>query len=139
MAETHHETPAGKKAVFQRRFLDPTEVFFTIGRGEIGGKARGLANIKEILGSRFGSSSSASSVPVRVEIPHLIVITTDMFDRFMSENGLQDLAASETRDDRIAHAFQRAALPAELVGDLRALMEEVHSPLAIRSSSFSRS
>ena len=32
-------------------------------------------------------------------------------------------------------AFQRANLPVGLVGDLRALMEDVHAPLALRSSS----
>ena len=38
-------------------------------------------------------------------------------------------------DQRVAHAFLRAELPAELVGDLRALVEQVHVPLAVRSSS----
>ena len=40
-----------------------------------------------------------------------------------------------TATTRIAHAFQQADLPAELVGDLRALVEQVHTPLAVRSSS----
>ena len=44
-------------------------------------------------------------------------------------------AAPTRADDRIAHAFQQADLPAELVGDLRALVEQVHTPLAVRSSS----
>jgi hypothetical protein len=39
------------------------------------------------------------------------------------------------RDHQIAHAFQRAEMPTQLVGDLRALISQVHSPLAIRSSS----
>ena len=38
-------------------------------------------------------------------------------------------------DDRICHAVQRAELPAELVGDLRGLISNVHTPLAVRSSS----
>ena len=38
-------------------------------------------------------------------------------------------------DRQIAHAFQRAELPVELVGDLRAIVEQIHQPLAIRSSS----
>ena len=46
-----------------------------------------------------------------------------------------EIALSDEPDDRIAHAFQRAELPAEVVGDLRALVEEVHTPLAVRSSS----
>ncbi len=41
----------------------------------------------------------------------------------------------ELPDDRIGHAFQQADLPVELLGDLRALIEQVKTPLAIRSSS----
>ena len=36
---------------------------------------------------------------------------------------------------RIGHAFQQADFPAELLGDLRAMSEQVKTPLAIRSSS----
>ncbi|MBD3290477.1 hypothetical protein GF337_16860, partial [candidate division KSB1 bacterium] len=42
---------------------------------------------------------------------------------------------SDQSNARIAHAFQQAELPMQLVGDLRALIAGVHSPLAIRSSS----
>jgi hypothetical protein len=72
---------------------------------------------------------------IQVVIPTLTVITTDFFDFFMKDNRLYDIALSEARDDLIAQAFQKAELPAPLVGDLRALISQVHSPLAIRSSS----
>ena len=72
---------------------------------------------------------------IQVEIPTLTVIATDSFDLFMKENSLFDVAFSDMRDDLIAQAFQRAELPAQLVGDLRALIAQVHTPLAIRSSS----
>ena len=38
-------------------------------------------------------------------------------------------------DHRIAQAFQAADLPVELLGDLYALVRQVHTPLAVRSSS----
>ncbi len=38
-------------------------------------------------------------------------------------------------DERIAHAFQKADLPTEMLGDIKALIDQVHSPLAVRSSS----
>ena len=38
-------------------------------------------------------------------------------------------------DDRIANAFQKSDLPFELLGHLRALILQVKTPLAIRSSS----
>ena len=68
-------------------------------------------------------------------MPTLTVITTEFFDLFMEENNLRETAFSGLRDDLIAGAFQKADLPAPLVGDLRALIAQVHSPLAIRSSS----
>jgi hypothetical protein len=70
-----------------------------------------------------------------VAVPTLTVLTTELFDRFMAHNRLYDVALSDEPDDRIAHAFQRAELPAQFVGDLRALITGVHSPLAVRSSS----
>ncbi len=68
-------------------------------------------------------------------IPTLTVVATDMFDAFMERNRLHEMAYSDMADDRIANAFQKADLPTELLGDLRALIQKVHQPLAVRSSS----
>lgn len=119
-------------ARFNRRFFDSEEDFTRIGPGEIGGKAQGLAAIKSILESHFGPDSFPGFT---VSIPRLTVISTTMFERFMERNNLYEKAYSDARDDHIAYAFQKAELPAELVGDLRALVNQVHTPLAIRSSS----
>lgn len=117
---------------FDRHFFTGKEKYTLIGRGELGGKAHGLAYIKEILETQI----SPQFLPeIHVIIPTLTVITTDFFDLFMEENNLCEAAFSNLRDDLIAQAFQRAELPAQLVGDLRALIAQVHTPLAIRSSS----
>mgnify|MGYP002814478733 CR=1 FL=1 len=58
-----------------------------------------------------------------------------MFDRFLAQNHLDDVVLSGLSDERIALAFQQADLPVDLLGDLRALIGKVHTPLAIRSSS----
>src|SRR5512144_3138688 len=114
---------------FTRRFLGAPERFTRIGDGPLGGKASGLLAMRHVLDSL--------PAPPRIEIavPTLTVLATDHFDRFISQNSLPDVALSERSDDRIALAFQRAELPADLVGDLRALIEQVHTPLAVRSSS----
>ena len=65
----------------------------------------------------------------------MAVIATDCFDQFMERNRLWDLPFDELTDDRIGHAFQQADVPVELLGDLRALGQQVKTPLAIRSSS----
>jgi hypothetical protein len=48
---------------------------------------------------------------------------------------LSELRFEQLSDGRIGNAFQKADLPVELLGDLRALIAQVKSPLAVRSSS----
>lgn len=117
---------------FDRRFFTGKEKFTAIGRGDLGGKAHGLALMKDLLESRLAARFRPE---IEITIPTLTVITTEFFDVFMEQNGLRDIARSNLRDDLIASAFQKADLPAQLVGDLRALIVQVKTPLAIRSSS----
>ena len=125
---------AGRKQPmrFDRRFFTGEERFTVIGSGSLGGKAQGLADLAQALRAGIGSKYEPD---ITVGIPTLTVIATGFFDRFMEQNDLYDVALSGRRDDQIAHAFQRAELPPQLVGDLRALIAQVHTPLAIRSSS----
>jgi hypothetical protein len=117
---------------FARQFFNSAAPMTRIGDGELGGKASGLAFIRDVLATRFPPGRFAD---VTVTVPTLAVITTDLFDAFVEDNGFRDIATADLPDDRIAHAFQGAELPVRLVGDLRALIAEVHSPLAVRSSS----
>jgi len=119
-------------ASFDRNFFTGKEKFTAIGRGDLGGKAHGLALMRDILDSRLAEQFRPE---MEINIPTLTVIATDFFDLFMEQNGLYDLALSNLRDDLVAGAFQKADLPAQLVGDLRALIAQVQTPLAIRSSS----
>jgi hypothetical protein len=119
-------------APFDRRFFTGEEKFTTIGRGELGGKAHGLALMRDVLESRLAGRFRPE---IEINIPTLTVIATDFFDLFMRQNGLYDIALSNPRDDLIAGAFLKSDLPAQLVGDLRALVAQVHTPLAVRSSS----
>jgi hypothetical protein len=96
----------------------------------LGGKAQGLLAVRDVV-KELGARSS----DITVTIPRMIVVTTSVFDAFMSRNHLVERAASDLSDDRMAHAFQQGSLPTEVVGDLRALIDEVHAPLAVRSSS----
>ncbi|MBN2349371.1 MAG: phosphoenolpyruvate synthase, partial [Bacteroidales bacterium] len=60
---------------------------------------------------------------------------SDVFDIFMQQNNLYEIALSDTTDERIAMAFQQADLPFRIPGILRTFISKIHSPLAIRSSS----
>ena len=128
-----HESPSDDPFHrFDRKCLDSDQGFTLIGAGALGGKAQGLAFIKGILDRDFPAGAFSG---IEVGVPRLTVITTDHFDRFMQRNDLRERAFSDAPDDRIAHAFQSAELPVEIVGDLRGLIERVHTPLAVRSSS----
>jgi hypothetical protein len=117
---------------FDRHFFDSPETFTCIGNGQLGGKASGLAFIKETIAKNFNADDFPD---IAVTVPTLTVITTDYFDLFMSRNNLYEIISSDLRDDQIALAFQKSSFPAEMVGDLRGLISRVTTPLAIRSSS----
>jgi len=118
--------------VFDRKFWDGTFRCTQIGSGSIGGKASGLVFIKDLLAKQFDATSFPD---IEINVPTMAVIATDCFDQFIAQNNLGDLRFDEMSDERIAHAFQKSELPFELLGDLRALIVQVKSPLAIRSSS----
>jgi hypothetical protein len=117
---------------FNRSLLDPEAAIARIGQGEVGGKAHGLASIREILAKGLDFKAFAG---MKIDIPPLAVLCTDTFDAFLKDNHLEEIAQSDLPDDRIAHAFQKGDLPFDVLGDLRALANQVHTPLAIRSSS----
>jgi hypothetical protein len=116
---------------FDRRFFRSPELCTRLGDGELGGKARGLLAVRESLAGILREREGQ----LAISIPRMIVVATSVFDAFVERNGLGALARSGAPDGVIADAFQRAAFPAEWVGDLRALVEEVRAPLAVRSSS----
>jgi hypothetical protein len=117
---------------FDRNFFRSADPLTRIGEGELGGKARGLVQIGELLATRF---DAAKFPGVEVYVPRMVVIATDVFDAFIERNGLAETAFSDLPDEYIAEAFQRAELPTEILGDLRALAEEARTPFAVRSSS----
>ena len=133
MANTKSKSAFRSRLIdFNRNFLDPDTPLSCIGSGEVGGKAEGLALISNILHEEL----SRKPIPdITVEIPPMAVLCTGAFDAFMQQNQLYDLAYSDLPDARIAHAFQKAELPFEVLGDLRSIIEHIYTPLAIRSSS----
>lgn len=118
--------------IFDRKFFDGRERFTQIGSGALGGKASGLVFIKDIIAAEIPPEASGG---IAVGVPTMTVIATRHFDEFIAHNKLGQLPVEELADDRIARAFQQGNLPTELVGDLRALVNQVHTPLAVRSSS----
>ncbi|MDH3198304.1 MAG: PEP/pyruvate-binding domain-containing protein [Candidatus Krumholzibacteria bacterium] len=99
-----------------------------IGGGAMGGKATGLVAAREVLArGDFGE--------VDADVPRFAVLCADVFDTFMAGLDVEAIVAPGATDERIAHAFQKHDFPIEHVGDLRALVERTHTPIAVRSSS----
>lgn len=127
-----HLAGTEKLTAFDRSFTSFSGVFSHIGGGWIGGKAQGLVSIKDILA---GGIDSAEFPSIQVAVPTFAVLATDVFDQFLLQNKLHDIAYGEHSNEAVAAAFQQASLPPLIVGDLRALAQLIHAPLAIRSSS----
>jgi CheY-like chemotaxis protein len=106
--------------------------FLRIGSGSLGGKARGLAFVRHLLRTRRITKRFPG---VRITVPPAVVIATDMFDQFLAENNLGDFALHCDDDNEIQQRFLDSALPAPLIENLEAFLEEVRYPLAVRSSS----
>ncbi len=106
--------------------------FLRIGSGSLGGKARGLAFVRHLLRTR----RIARRFPgVRISVPPAVVIATDMFDQFLAENNLSDFVLHCDDDTEIQQRFLDSPLPGPLQENLKAYLEEVRYPLAVRSSS----
>jgi hypothetical protein len=123
---------AADVADFDRDTFDMSGQFYRIGGGSLGGKARGLAFVRRLLSEwRLGRAFEG----VTVHVPSAVVVGTDVFDRFLDQADLRDLAIAEEDDERIRERFLEAPFPEDARRDLAALLVRVDCPLAIRSSS----
>ena len=117
---------------FQRQGVSADETLTYIGKGDPGGKAAGLATIKDTIASHFQEGRFGD---IRVTIPRMTVLLTGIFEDFLLDNKLDCKALGTMEDEQIARHFQKAELPAYVVGDLFSLISSAHEPLAVRSSS----
>ena len=122
----------GVVARFDPNTYNDTIWFSRFGEGSLGGKARGLAFLNNIL---YKHNLYDKWEDVRVMVPRTLVIATEYFDRFILENGLQYVINSDISDAEILSEFVSSNLPVDLIEALRAFIRVVRTPLAVRSSS----
>jgi len=119
-------------AEFDRERFEPAVSITRVGGGSLGGKARGVAFANRIL----RSSGIAERFPdVDVHAPPSVVLGTQVFDEFLGYDELRDFAIEAHGDEEIARHFVDAPFPRGAVGQLRAFLQRVRYPLAVRSSS----
>ena len=122
----------GVIADFDREKYDEYLQFARIGEGSIGGKARGLAFLDSLIKR---NRLSYKYPDVIISIPRTVVIGTDVFDEFMEDNNLYEIALSDREDSEILARFIKARLPFRIHEDLYTFVSCVSTPIAIRSSS----
>ncbi|MBT8374354.1 MAG: PEP/pyruvate-binding domain-containing protein, partial [Deltaproteobacteria bacterium] len=111
----------------------PDAEFIKIGKGSLGGKARGLAFMSTQL--KENSHIHEKFKDITISVPKTLVISTEAFDSFISENNLRDIPNSDLSDNQITEIFLQSSLPDRLNNYLKLFIEHVNYPLAIRSSS----
>jgi hypothetical protein len=122
----------GVIAQFNKENFDEYLTFTRIGSGSLGGKARGLAFLDNLI-SRNKLMHKYEGANIR--IPRTLVLTTEVFDEFMESNGLLKSAVTDLSDKEVLNLFLQAQIPEKIQSDLLAFTRIVKNPLAIRSSS----
>ena len=132
IVQYRHMKNIGTVAVFKRDQFDAYSHFARIGDGSLGGKGRGLAFLDNVIKTHPEFNEFEG---VKVSIPKTVVLCTDVFDQFMDNNNLYQIALSDAPDEEILHAFIKAQLPDQFIDDFMTFFEAIRHPIAIRSSS----
>lgn len=123
----------GVIATFSREKFDPARGFVKMGSGSLGGKARGIAFLANLLGRAVIPDRIAG---VAICIPDTLVASTDVFDVCLEAHDLGRFKETTMTDGEIDDYFSGLTLPAQFSRDLEAVVKAFHGrPVAIRSSS----
>lgn len=120
-------------ADFSKETFDPESSFARIGEGSLGGKARGLGFVNTLINNY---NVREQFEDVLISVPPAVVLATSVFDQFLDENDLRKFALNSEDDEEITQRFLQAEkFPEDVLADLAAFLDIIHSPLAVRSSS----
>jgi len=131
LEELHYATNQVSIANYAPHKEEPRVKISRIGKGALGGKARGLAFLAKVI-SKYVKEDMFPGL--QITIPRTIVLSTDVFDAFIEKNELMNSELLQRSDDRIASIFMNANLPSTILGDLRSFVRNTRKPLIIRSS-----
>ncbi len=132
ISQFRRDRAKGIIANFNAKTYDNYLGFARIGKGSLGGKARGLAFIDSFLKRK---NLYYKYKGISISIPKTVVLSTDVFDEFMDENSLYNIATSDLKDDEILAYFTQSRFPNTYYEDLKSFIKVIKNPIAIRSSS----
>lgn len=130
--EFRRERQSGILSDFDAARFETATSFARIGGGSLGGKARGLAFIRQLL---FRHRLRKRFAGVEIFVPSAVVLATDVFDQFLEHNRLRDFALQEDDNQAIEKRFIEARFPEYVFEDLMRYLDIADHPLAVRSSS----
>ena len=127
-----NESNTGKIVNFEEpALLDETNIV-SLASGALGGKGRGLAFINTLI---YNLNFSDLIPGINIRTPRTSVIGTDEFDLFIERNKLLDVIHGNYSYDEIREMFVKGELSYHLEKMLKSLVNTLHRPLAVRSSS----
>lgn len=117
---------------FDARVFEDDFEFLKIGGGSMGGKGRGLAFVGATI---LADPELHRTFPdLEILIPPSLILATDLFDEFIQRNRLGRLASGQYEDAEIDRRFLKGKVTRDLKKQLRAFLDKVRYPLAVRSS-----
>lgn len=111
---------------------DMENAFIKLGKGSLGGKARGVAFMNAMI-SRAGLVDKYEEM--RVKIPRSFVIGIETYEKFIEQNNLYPFLRTNPDEETIAQMFLRCPLPENIQENLHVFTQYIKCPLAVRSSS----
>ncbi|MDO9537152.1 MAG: PEP/pyruvate-binding domain-containing protein [Thermoplasmata archaeon] len=132
ISEHRKATHRGVITTYSRGDSDTNARFSRIGKGAMGGKARGLAFVDKLINTYLADDVIPG---ISVKIPRTIVLCSDIFDHFIEDNNIHIDELPNFTDERIAQKFMEADLPAPVLGDIRSFIRGTKAPIVVRSSS----
>ena len=125
----------GKILSFDETSILDEKNIVTFSGGSFGGKGRGLAFINALINNLDYSTFNKA---INIRTPITVIIGTDEFEYFMEYNKLYEVALSKSLPyKKIKEFFVNAELSKELVQKIEIFIQQIHSPIAVRSSSIS--
>jgi len=126
-----YEKNKGKIVDFDEKLLLEESNIILLSGGALGGKGRGLAFIHTLI---YNFDVSQYVTGVNIKAPRTFIIGTNEFEDFLDNNDLRDKVYTEPDYEKIKKIFIGGSLTPALVKKLRAILEKITKPLAVRSS-----